>query len=244
MPALVNLGDTQALAVVRTVLLELLPPGIEVIRAFGNKVPEPVGDDFCVVTPLRRERLATNRDTDLDLRVTGSITDDIMLVQQPGITLLPGYTLYGPHVVRGSVITATGPNAHSYVVAPPQAVPAGSTIYVGRHVMLQPADLVYQCDVHGPNSSMNAAAIHTAWRDDAGYQMVKAASGPLEMAPLYADDPHMAPFQNAEAQWEDRWIVDLHLQANIIVTLGQEFADEVVIGLYPVDLFLIPHIVP
>jgi hypothetical protein len=167
-----------------------------------------------------------------------------MQVQQPAITLLPGYTLYGPHVVRGSVITAAGSVANSYTVTPPQMVPAGSTIYVGRHVMLQPADLVYQCDVHGPNSSMNAAAIHTTWRDDAGYQMVKAVSGPLEMAPLYADDPRMVPFQNAESQWEDRWIVDLHLQANIIVTLGQEFADDVVIGLYPVDLILIPSITP
>lgn len=243
MSALVSLGDTEALSVVRAVLLALLPSGTEVIRAFGNKVPEPIGEDFVVVSPLRRERLSTNRDTNFDLRVIGSISDETMLVEN-GFTLLPGYSLYGPAVARGSVITAAGPNANSYTVAPPQAVPAGSKIYVGRHAMLQPADLVYQCDVHGPTSSMSAMAIATTFRDDHGCRLFKEASGPLELQPLYADDPRMVPFTNAEAQWEDRWIVDLHVQANIIVTLGQEFADEVVIGLYPVDLFLIPSVTP
>jgi hypothetical protein len=50
----------------------------------------------------------------------------------------------------------------------------------------------------------------------------------------------MAAFQNAESQWEDRWVVDLHLQANVVVTVGQEFADEVLIRMFPVDLFIVP----
>ena len=242
--ALVNFGDIQVLAVVRTVLLGLLPPGIEVIRAYGNRAPEPIGPDFCVLSPPHiRERLSTNRDADLDLRVAGHITGSTLVVED-GFALQVGYPLYGPHVAPGSRIVAAGPLPNEYTVAPPQTVPAGTTVYVGRHAMLQAADLVMQCDVHGPNSSINATAISVAWRDDAGYQLVRAASGPLEMAPLYADDPRMVPFQNAESQWEDRWIVDLHLQGNVIVTLGQEFADVVVIGMFPVDLFLDPHVQP
>jgi hypothetical protein len=242
--ALVSFADTQVLTVVRTVLLGLLPPGTEVIRAYGNRVPEPLGPDFCVLSPPHiRTRLSTNRDANYDLRVEGAITGTTLVVSQ-GFTLQPGYPLYGPHVVAGSRIVAAGPLANEYTVAPAQSVPAGSTIYVGRHAMLQPTDLVCQCDLHGPNSSANATAIQTTWRDDAGCRLVKAAAAPLEMAPLYADDPRMVPFQNAEAQWEDRWIVDLHLQGNVIVTLGQEFADTVVIGLFPVDLFLVPRVMP
>jgi hypothetical protein len=60
------------------------------------------------------------------------------------------------------------------------------------------------------------------------------------MQPLYADDPHMAGFANAESQWEDRWIVDLHVQANIIVSVDQEFFDEVRLDLFPVDLLIVP----
>jgi hypothetical protein len=244
MAAFVNLGDTQVLSVVRTVLLGLLPPGIEVIRAYGNRVPEPIGPDFCVLSPPHiRTRLSTNRDTDLDLSVTGQIVAETLVVSA-GAPLLAGTPLYGPAVRPGSLVTAVAPDGASYTVTPPQTTPPGSTIYVGQHTMLAPTDLVCQCDVHGPNSSLNASALAITWRDDAACQLIKAASGPLEMQPLYADEPRMVPFTNAEAQWEDRWVVDLHLQANILVTVGQEFADELAVGLLPVDLFLVPRPIP
>lgn len=244
MSASVNLGDTQVLTVVRTVLLGLLPPGTEVIRAYGNRVPEPLGPDFCVLTPpQRRDRLSTNRDTDTDLAVWGGIVGTTLTVQHGG-ALLPGYPLYGPAVAPGSAVTAAASDGVTYTVTPSQGVPAGSKIYVGRHAMQVPTDLVCQCDVHGPNSSSNAAAIAITWRDDAACQLIAAASGPLEMAPLYADDPRLVPFQNAEDQWEDRWVVDLHLQANIVVSLGQQFADVVTVDLFPVDLVLPEPVAP
>jgi hypothetical protein len=244
MVALVNLGDTEVLTVARAVLLALLPDGVEVIRAYANRVPEPIGPDFVVLSPLRRERLSTNRDIDLDLKVIGSIAGETMTVPT-GPALAPGYGLYGPGVVRGSVITAAGPDAHTYTVAPPQTAPAGSTLYVGRHLMSQPIDYVFQADVFGPASSRNVEAIATIWRDDAGCQAVQVAAAAFgEMQPLFADDPHMAAFQSAESAWEDRWIVDLHLQINTVVTVGQQFADTLAITMLPVDLFLIPAPAP
>jgi hypothetical protein len=244
MSASVNFGDTQVLTVVRAVLLGLLPPGIEVIRAYGNRVPEPLGPDFCVLSPpLRRDRLSTNRDTDTDQSVIGGIAGETLVVTA-GAALLPGYPLYGPAVVAGSFVTAVAADGLSYTVTPPQSAPAGSTIYVGRHAMVQPTDLVCQCDVHGPNSSGNASILAITWRDDAACQLIEAAAGPLEMQPLYADDPRLVPFQNAEAQWEDRWVVDLHLQANIAVSLGQQFAASLRVGLFPVDLRLPTPVTP
>jgi hypothetical protein len=35
------------------------------------------------------------------------------------------------------------------------------------------------------------------------------------------------PFNNAEAQWEDRWTIDLSLQINPVITLPQNFCKEV-----------------
>lgn len=52
--------DSQALAALRTFLLSLVPDGVEVLRGLGNRVPEPPGDDFIVITPILRERLSTN----------------------------------------------------------------------------------------------------------------------------------------------------------------------------------------
>jgi hypothetical protein len=242
MPSLVNFGDTEILSVMRAVLLEWLPSGVDVIRAYGNRVPEPLTPDFCVLSPLRRERLSTNRDTNIDIKLTGGIVGNTLTVETGG-PVQAGYPLYGLAVVPGTVVTAALPTAGprgSYTVTPAQSVMAGSKIYAGRHAMLHPADCVYQCDVHGPNSSANVMAIATTWRDEYGCQRFLDASGALEMQPLYADDPHMAAFQNAESQWEDRWVVDLHLQANVVVTVGQEFADEVLIRMFPVDLFIVP----
>jgi hypothetical protein len=166
-----------------------------------------------------------------------------VLTVTAGPALAAGYTLYGPAVARGSAVTAVLPTPGSYTVAPAQTVLAGSHIYAGRHLMQQPVDVVYQCDVHGPNSSMNALAIQTTWRDEIGCELLAQAS-PYGLAPLYAEDPRMVPFVNAEAQWEDRWVVDLHTQANLLVSLGQEFADRLGLELYPVDLFLDPTVTP
>jgi hypothetical protein len=60
MSATLSLTEAQTLAALRTVLIGLLPAGIEIIRAEGNRIPEPRGADFVVMTPMRRERLSTN----------------------------------------------------------------------------------------------------------------------------------------------------------------------------------------
>lgn len=46
----------------RTLLMQMTP-GIEVVLAQVNRVSEPAGADFVVMTPLLRTRLATNTDT-------------------------------------------------------------------------------------------------------------------------------------------------------------------------------------
>jgi hypothetical protein len=52
---------------------------------------------------------------------------------------------------------------------------------------------------------------------------------------LYAGDPRQVPFINGEAQWEERWTLDVALQANQTVQVSQQFADEVDAGLINVD---------
>src|SRR5215469_2314830 len=242
MPALVNFGNTAILTTARTVLLGLLPPDVEVIRAQVNRVPEPVSPDFCVLTPIRRDRLATNRDVDLDVKVIGGILNTTLTVTS-GETLAVGYQLYGPSAAQGTVITAIGAKPNTYTVTPPQRVPAGTKLYAGRHAMWISTDAVIQCDVHGPNSDTNAQVIFATWRDDLGCYLFTAAAAPAEIQPLYADDPKQVPFINAEDQWEDRWVVDLHMQANIAVSLGQDFADSVVIDLIAAD-HLTPTVAP
>lgn len=63
MPATIDLTEAQSLTALRSVLLTYLGPGIEIIRAEINRVPEPKGPDFIVMTPTGRERLSTNVET-------------------------------------------------------------------------------------------------------------------------------------------------------------------------------------
>lgn len=58
-PAL-SLTESQALTALRAFLLTVLPEGVEVTRGLDNLVPEPIGADFVVMTPVLRERLSTN----------------------------------------------------------------------------------------------------------------------------------------------------------------------------------------
>ena len=76
-----------------------------------------------------------------------------------------------------------------------------------------------QLDCYGPLSSQWSDILTTLLRDNVGCM----ALAPV-CQPLYADDPMRAPLTNAEAQYEDRWIVTARLQYNAVVTTSQDYA--------------------
>lgn len=79
-----------------------------------------------------------------------------------------------------------------------------------------------QLDIHGPNSSNTVQIISTLFRDEYGCEKF-AASG-YDVQPLFCSDPRQAPFLNEAQQIEDRWTLDVNMQANPVVTTGQDFA--------------------
>jgi len=98
-------------------------------------------------------------------------------------------------------------------------------------------DVVFQLDFHSANvgdSSDMAQTIATLFRDPYATEFFSALTPPIDVAPLYVDDPRQMPFMNAEQQFETRWIVDVHLEANQVVSVGQQYADSVDIGLVSV----------
>lgn len=76
-----------------------------------------------------------------------------------------------------------------------------------------------QLDCYGPLASEWSDILTTLLRDNIGCM----ALAPV-CQPLYADDPMRAPLTNAEAQYEDRWIVTARLQYNPVVTTAQDYA--------------------
>jgi hypothetical protein len=53
-----SLTETQIMTAVRSVLVAILPDGIEVFRGQTNRVPEPTALDFVVFTPIMRDRMS------------------------------------------------------------------------------------------------------------------------------------------------------------------------------------------
>lgn len=66
MPTTVSITEDNVLAALRTFLLSIVAAGVEVIYGQDNRVPEPLGDDFVVMTPLLMTRLSTNDSTYTD----------------------------------------------------------------------------------------------------------------------------------------------------------------------------------
>jgi hypothetical protein len=64
-------SESQILTAVRAFLIEIVPPGTQVVRR-GNRVPEPGSALYIVMTPLFGSRLETNTDQTVDANPSGS----------------------------------------------------------------------------------------------------------------------------------------------------------------------------
>lgn len=79
-----------------------------------------------------------------------------------------------------------------------------------------------QLDCYGPDAADIAALIATAFKTD--YAAAQFALAAIEIQPLYANDPRQMTIVDSEQQYEPRWIVELVLQFNPVVTLPQDYA--------------------
>src|SRR6185312_12350687 len=89
----------------RAFLLAELPVGTEVVLGQINRVPEPASSRFVVMTPIRFDRLDTNLDESLDLKMTGSIAGTTLTVTavsplSPG-AIVVGSEIFGAGVAAG-----------------------------------------------------------------------------------------------------------------------------------------------
>lgn len=71
MAATLSITELQVFISLQKFIQSILAPGIEVIIAQGNRVSEPRIDNFVMMTPMKRDRLATNISTyDIDQKTT------------------------------------------------------------------------------------------------------------------------------------------------------------------------------
>lgn len=75
-------------------------------------------------------------------------------------------------------------------------------------------------DFYGPLSHDWCTAVEGLWRDVYGVNQLR----PFALSPLYGKDPLHATLVDGEENYEDRWILDLFLQYNPVVTVSQQSA--------------------
>lgn len=244
---------SQVLTALRTFLLAVLPATgsdglpVEVILAQINRVPEPKASDFVIITPTRFERIETNIDTYQDCRFTGSILGTTMTVSAVQIgALQPGSTLSSALIATGTTIveqlTGSTGGAGTYKVSQSQTV-ISSTISSGGKTLQQALKCAVQLDFHSADESVAgdmANTVSTTLRDEFGVQQFANQSSNYGVVPLYADDARQTPFHNDQQQVEWRWVVEALLQANIVVSVPQQYADSATIGLVSVDAAYAP----
>jgi hypothetical protein len=236
MSVTLSFTESQTFAALRSFLLSILPGGIEVVRGQDNRVPEPEGNDFVVMTPILRERLETNVDTYADTAFIGSISGGTLTVASVSLgAIAAGNQLLGNNLAANTVVTALGTGtggAGTYAISPSQTV-ASQIMAAGTQMLMQPTKVTIQLDVHGPNSADNTQIISTTWRDE--YAVDQFATSGFDVTPLYASEPQQVPFINAEQQFENRWTIDVVMQANQVVTVPQQFASALKAELIEVD---------
>lgn len=214
----------------------VMATGVEVIQGQVNRVPEPKCADYIVMWVLRFPRMSTNVDAYADVVFTGQIAGTVLTVTGPLTgTVRRGASMFGVGVDAVTAIRAYGTGTGglgTYSVAPAQTV-GPVVMAAGSKTATQSGEAVLQLDVHGPNSSDFAQIITTLFRDEFAVQAFAAINSAI--APLFADDARQMPFTDGEQQYENRYIIEAHMQVNQTVTVSQQFSDTLDLDLVNVD---------
>ena len=255
----ISITEDIVMDALRNFLLGILPAGVEVVAAQGNRVPECRGVDFVTMNLVGQSRLATNLSDMTDVLFTGSIADAVLTVSSVEFGILKiGSPIYAPLVPVGTYISgflSGSGGAGTYTISPalslvltdalgnPLTDGAGNVltetslqagpVAAGSQEITQPNKVSIQLDVHGPASTDNMQIIVTLFRDDYAAQAF-AASG-YDIAPLFVTEPHQAAFINGEQQYETRWAMDVNLQVNPVLSIPQQYADAATVVLVNVD---------
>jgi len=212
--------------------------GVEVIEGLDNRVPEPAGSDFIVVTPTTRQALGSNLEVWSDVVFTATISGNTLTVSAVSFGTIDlsnsnQPSLWGVGVADAtpilSQVSGTPGGVGVYTLGgSAQTVSTPTTMAAGEIIVMRPMAITMQLDFHTANVT-DAADMSAAFSVLFGtLQSTDAFRGYGHgVGPLYADDPHLAPFVNAEQEWEQRWVVNATVQAFQQVEWPQQFMSQV-----------------
>lgn len=173
---------------------------------------------------------------------TLSLTESqtLQAVGQFLVAVLPA----GTQVVAGQDNRVASPQSANYAVMTPimrTRLATNLTTYSDGYPSnpttradTQATMVTIQVDTFGPLSADLAHLIQTLFRSDWGVDQFTTSG--FDVTPLYTSDPRQMKFTDESAQVQQRWSIDCALQVNPVVTVSQDFADQLAVGLLSVDV--------
>ena len=245
MPVVVSPTEADIQAALRSFCLSVLPAGVDVVAAQQNRIPESQASNFCVMTPMRRVRLATNLHVEADCSFTASIAGPLMTVTQLGsnnqAAIAVGASVVGPGVPLAVITAQTGGapgGLGTYTVSPSYTAGPG-TFAAGQLSVVEMVETAIQLSFHSADNTSGdmAQAVRMMIRDPYAVRFIQAINPAI--VPLYGSDARQAPYINAEDQFETQWIVEAILQANVTLSgLSQDFVTT--LALQVIDANILP----
>jgi hypothetical protein len=224
----------------RAFLLAVLPSDVQVVQGQPNMVPEVDSPRFVIISPPGFNRLETNIVGYQDAKFTGSIAGDVLTItavspSTPDASLSVGSTIFAGAIPGGLQITAitSGEGQIGTYTLNGSATVGSGTISAGVMTVQMNTRVEAQLDFHSddPTAGDLANTVSNLMRDQFAADQFANQSPNFGVGPLYADDARQAPFNNDLQQIEWRWIVEAALQANIVVSVPLEFADNAQVAL-------------
>lgn len=100
----------------------------------------------------------------------------------------------------------------------------------GTKKILAPSAYSMNLDFYGPNSGAWAATTQAMFRDE-----IAVETFPANIVPLYADNPIQLPLISGEQLYEQRWRLKAVMQTNTEITVNQDSATALGVGLVSVE---------
>jgi len=165
-----------------------------------------------------------------------SITEDALV---DGIgQFIQGIVGTGVEIVRGQQNRVASPTGHHVYINPLRGVGLAlpSVEYddapgAGTMSLRRPTEWTAQLDFYGESAQNLALAVAIAWRSSYACDALR----PHSAQPLFCTEPRQLPFISGESQYIERWTFDAVLQFNPKISLPQQFADRLHVGLVEVD---------
>jgi hypothetical protein len=100
----------------------------------------------------------------------------------------------------------------------------------------QGTELRLQLDLYGATSGDWGVMLQTLLRSEPGCVALAGADPANPVCqPLYASDAHLAPLDDSESQYEQRWTIEAILQYNPVTSVPMQFADTAELTVINVD---------